>query len=150
MVVTAQENLLDQWFDELVGTLKAHQLFLETGIADEDTKSLYSTLIQGNSDEIAALGNALAQKHFVTQILYKYLSIISKNLPLKLAFDISGQEVLVWAEIEDDNEQLEHALIMAEAKVNAEFHKFGYDLTSMIVEKSEYLSIPNHYSIFKG
>ena len=128
MVVTAQKSLLDQWFDELVGTLKAHQLFLETGIADEETKSLYSTLIQGNSDEIAALGNALAQKHFVTQILYKYLSIISKNLPLKLAFDISGQEVLVWAEIEDDNEQLEHTLIMAEAKVNAEFHNLVYDL----------------------
>jgi hypothetical protein len=39
---------------------------------------------------------------------------------------------------------------MAEADVNAKYHKFGYDLTSTILESNDNLSIPGHYAIFKA
>ena len=148
MVATAQDNSL--WFDKLVASIRTHEVLLETRTANEETKSFYETIIGGNADEIAYMGQDRSQKYFVAQVVVKYLSLVKNTTPLKLALDISGQEVLVWAEIDDNDAQLEHKLIMAEAKVNAEFHKFGYDITTTIVEKSEFLSIPNHYSIFKS
>ena len=77
--------------------------------------------------------------------------MIRKNhlIPKKLAFDINDTEVLVWAEIDNNNEELEKQLILAEAQVNSRYHQYGYDMTSMIVEESDLLPIPNHYSEFR-
>ncbi len=150
MTATTQESTLSQWFDELVASIRTHEVLLETRTADEETKSFYDIIMGGNADEIAYMSQGSSQKHFVVQVVLRYLSLVRNTMPLKLALDISGQEVLVWAEIDDNNGQLEHILIMAEAKVNAEFHKFGYDVTTTIVEKSEFLSVPNHYSLFKS
>ena len=47
--------------------------------------------------------------------------------------------------IDNDDDELEKQLILVEAKVNAKYHSFGYDLTSMIVEKSDDLPLPSHY-----
>lgn len=96
------------------------------------------------------MGRDLSHQFFIPKILFDYLSLVRKDMPLKLAFDMSGSEILIWAEIEDDNFEMEHKLILSEAKINAMYHEYGYDLTSMIVEKSEHLNIPKHYSIFKA
>ena len=141
----------DQWFEELIATLSADKFMLDTDTATPELKSLYGNLIEGNADKLASQGKELSQHHFISRILVDYLSVIRKNhlMPKKLAFDINDTEVLVWAEIDDNNEELEKQLILAEAQVNSRYHQYGYDMTSMIVEKSDLLPIPNHYSEFK-
>ena len=85
------------------------------------------------------------------KILGRYISSgISQNESLlKLAFDFNDSEVLVWAEIVDDNEEIERELILLAAKLNVEFHEYGFHICSTIVEQEDCLSIPNHYQIFK-
>ena len=99
---------------------------------------------------MAVLSKMNANQHFIKNVIVEYLQEISKKLPIRLAFDLDDSEVLVWAEINDDDEEMENFLLLAEAKVNANYHKYGYDLTSTIVEVRDGLSIPNHYSVFKG
>lgn len=143
-------NIKNLWFDEFIASIKTHQLQLETNTASDKLKQLYDLAMFGSDNDLAELSKIRANQHFTKKIIIEYLKEISTSMPLKLALDLEDSEVLVWAEIEDDNEEMENFLLMAEAKVNSLFHQYGYDLTSTIVEKRDNLSIPNHYSSYKA
>ena len=74
---------------------------------------------------------------------------VLKDLPEKLAFDYNDNEVLIWAEVKDDDEAFQRLLIRAEARVSSKYYKFGYSLESMIMEASDNYPIPPHYQVFK-
>ena len=138
------------WFDDLIAGLRTHQLQLETDTAPQEMRTFYSALMKDDADEIWKFNKAAAQKHFVMKIIVEFLDILDKDLPAKLAFDYNDSEVLVWSEIEDNNEDQERKLIRAESKINAAFHEYGFDMETMIVEQCDNLPIPNHYRIYKS
>lgn len=140
----------EQWFDELVATIRTHELALHTNTASDELKEFYNNVIKGNDNEMAFFGKSLSQKHFVSKIILDYVSIFGKKLPLKLAFDYNDSAVLVWAEIEENNFQIEKELILAEAKINANYHQYGFAMSSTIVENCDNLAVPNHYTIYKA
>ena len=149
MVETPIKNQtnLDSWFDDFVANLRTHKLQLETFTANDEMVKMYNTLFTGNADEIAHLGKVGAQRHFVTRIVFDFLAMIKSHLPKKLAFDFNDSEVLAWAEIDNDNENMERELLKAQAQINAKFHPFGFDMEMTIVEQQDRLSIPNHYQV---
>ena len=67
-----------------------------------------------------------------------------------MAFDYNDSEVLVWAQVNENDEQLEKQLYLAEAKINAKYHQYGFDMTSMIIESCDNVPIPNHYKPYVG
>jgi len=144
------QNTTEQWFDELVATLRTHQMMIETQIADQDTKKVYDTLMGCNALDVAHLSRDLSQRQIIGSILWDYLKTIKDNKPQKLAFDYNDSEVLVWAQIDENDEHLEKQLYLAEALVNAKYHQYGFDMTSMIVENCDGITIPNHYKPFVG
>jgi len=139
-----------EWFDNLIATLRTHELQLDTNTAPKELVDLYKNLMGNNIDELLKTNKAFTQQHFVSKIVFEFLKFLDKNLPAKLAFDFNDSEVLVWAEIEDNNDSQEKYLARAESKVNAMFHGYGFDMETMIVEKSDNLPIPNHYKVFKS
>lgn len=143
-------TIKDAWFDEFIAAIRTHQLQLETDTASEGLKKMYDIAIHGTSNQLAELSKVSANQHFIKKIIVSYIKEVEDKMPKKLAFDLDDSEVLVWAEITDDKDEMEDFLLLAEAKVNAEFHKYGYDLTSTIVEERDNLSIPNHYSLVKA
>ncbi len=54
--------------------------------------------------------------------------------PLKLALGISDSTILVWAEIEDNDEQVEDALLIAEAKTTGNFIKMDFILIQQLLK----------------
>jgi hypothetical protein len=140
----------EAWFDNLVATLRSHEVQLETGVATNETKKFYETVFGGNADEIVHLGKSLAQKHFVARIIVDFLGMIKNLSALKMAFDFNDSEVLVWAEIKENDEVTERALLVAQAHINAKYHPFGFDMETTIVEEEDALTIPNHYKIYKA
>lgn len=137
------------WFDQFIATLRVHELELDTQTASSEVKELYDAVMSENIDEMAFVTKALSQKFFVRKIIFDYLKMLGQHIPLRLAFDFGDSEVLVWAEIPNDDGQMESNLVQAEAKINAKFHPYGFDMESMIVEECDGLKIPNHYKIFK-
>ena len=148
MHTATQTISYEAWFDDYIRDLRVRQLSLETGTADAKTTSFFDAAMEGDLIKMSQMVREMSHSTIIKQIIFDYIALIG-NLPLKLAFDLSRSEVLVWAEIKENEEELEDKLIMAEAKINAKFHNRGFDLTTMIVEENEYLSIPNHYRIFK-
>ena len=65
--------------------------------------------------------------------------------PNRVALELSNSKVLVLAEIENDDELTEDALILAAAKVNYAFSTFGFHISSTIVEVGDKLNVPKHY-----
>ena len=65
--------------------------------------------------------------------------------PNRVALELSNSKVLVWAEIENDDELTEDALILSAAKVNYAFSTFGFHISSTIVEVDDKLNVPKHY-----
>ena len=136
---------VENWFDEFIATLQTHRVMLETNTAGKELANFYETLVQGNSFEIANLSVNAARKVFVTNMILDYLKLVQGIHINKLAFDYKDAEVLVWVELHEENGLTEKKLYLAEAEVNAKYHKYGYYMTSMVVELSDHFSVPNHY-----
>lgn len=88
-----------------------------------------------------------SSKFFIQSILKDYLQELKahRRKPLKLAMALSDSKILVWAVINDNDEQTEDALLISEAKVNGKYYERGFYLNSTIVEKSDCLKTPPHY-----
>lgn len=150
MIETTQQSAIEAWFDDFIATLRTHQVQLETNTAHEDLKKFYELLFNSNENELAHLAKTGAQKHFVPRIIVDYVKQISTTIPVKLAFDYNDSEVLVWAEINDGDTEQEKTLLKAEAIINSKYHGFGFDMETTIVESSDRLPVPNHYSLYKS
>lgn len=138
------------WFDEFVSTLRSHQLQLETETASRELKAFYENVFSGNMDAMLKISKQASQQYFVKRIIVEYLEHLNKDLPKKLAFDFNDSEVLVWAEIEDNDEQMERNLILTEAAINAHYYEYGFAMTSTIVETEDQMAVPNHYKIYQA
>ncbi|MBI1782286.1 MAG: hypothetical protein HYR66_13125 [Sphingobacteriales bacterium] len=147
---SSKQSTRAEWFDNLIATLKTHELQLETNTASEEMRQVYDIFMGDDLDAMFKMNKDTTQKYFVRKIIVEYLKSLDKNLPQKLAFDFNDSEVLVWAEINDNDEVQEKILARAESRINSIFHPYGFDMESMIVEKGDNLPIPNHYKTFKA
>lgn len=136
---------IEQWFDELIGQLKSHQVQLETGTAREEVKDFYDKMMDGELEDVFQQQRLTAQRYFVQKIIVEFLSLLGNKKPHKLAFDYNDSEILVWAEIANDDEAMEDHLLAAEASINAKYHPYGFDISITIVEEDDQMEIPNHY-----
>ncbi len=150
MIETKKQSAIEEWFDDFIATLRAHQVQLETNTAQSELKKFYEKLLTSNDNELAHLGKATAQKHFIPRIIYDYVKLVSDATPVKLAFDYNDSEVLVWAEVGKGDDELEKKLLKAEAIINSKYHDFGFDMETTVVEAGDQLPVPNHYKLYKS
>jgi hypothetical protein len=146
-VIQNQPNNVQQWFDEMVTNLRYDQTLLEIDVLEENKKSIYNTLISGNQDMISHLGRQTSTAYFISKIVSDYFKelVKTKSKPKKIALELSDSKILVWAEVSEDDEVMEDGLILTEAKINAEYSKYGFHISSTIVEDCDGLPIPSHY-----
>lgn len=137
----------ESWFDEMVANLRYDQTLYENDILEKDKKDVYDTMMSGNHEQLSDLGRQYSSTYFISKIVETYFKELVKaeSKPNKLALELSHSQILVWAEILDDDDIMENALILAEAKINAYFSKYGFNISSTIVENSDCLQIPEHY-----
>jgi len=151
-LIPTNETNLSQWFDKLVSSLvamvRSDQLLIETKVADKDTMTFYNALRNEDNEKLTFLTKQNAIKSIIGKLLFDYMIEI-KSSParnvLKLAVDHTDSKILVWAEINDDDDDTERAIILTEAKVNANYYSKGLTISSIITEKSDNYPIPKHY-----
>lgn len=139
---------MDEWFDGFIANLRSHQLQLETGTAPKETENVYKAIF-GDRVEFTYIVRKGTTQEFVKNIIYDYLKEIDGMPVLRMAFNHTDSHVLVWAEIEDNDDQSEKELILAEARVNAKYHQYGFTISTTIIEKSDELDTPSQYILYK-
>lgn len=143
----SQEILYTQemMFDELIDTISQHKAMILNREAPEDMVKMYDLLRVGSRNQQSHYINNQVHIDFASQIIPDFLRESSMFTYNKIAFDHSNNEILVWIELKDDDWESEKGFILAAAKVNAKFNKYGYDITITFVEESDGLSVPSHY-----
>lgn len=135
------------WFEEMISSLRIDQLLMQTDTIGRDKSEMYKAMIEGNYDQIHDSARNLSSQYFIERLLSTYVKELhSRNVNLiRLALELMNSEVLVWAEIKDDDDETEKALILSAAKANSEFYKYGFHISSTIIEQSDNLDIPAQY-----
>lgn len=143
MLPAAQEA----WFKNLISGIKTDQLKFQSIIEDENTKALYQHVIAADDGTIFQNIRREATQVLIKNIVLKFLQEVLEQdaLPGTLAFALTPAAILVWAEIEDDNELLEDCILQAEEKTNAYANQFDLTIETLVVEKSDLLRVPDHY-----
>lgn len=139
---------IDNWFDSYVADLRIDQLLMNVGILDEKKKDIYQAMIKGDALPIHDYARYASSMFFLEKLISSYLIELVGNRkakPQKLALQLFNSKILVWAEIQDGDEQTEDALILSEAKINNEFSKFGFHISSTIVETTDGFKVPEQY-----
>ena len=141
----------NQWFNEFIGQLRTDEQMLEIGAMHPEKEKFYNNMFSGNIEEILLDNRERISMAIIERMVREYLNhLISKKVfPEKIAFELSNYKVLVWAEIDMDDELTERELILAEAIINADYSKYGLYISTTIVEKQDGLGIPDHYQELK-
>lgn len=142
MLPTTQEP----WFENLIAGINVNPLNLQTG-SDENVKALYQHVIAGSYGDVFKGMRKDAMQVVIKNVVLKFLEeIIEQNaLPDTLAFSLTPATILVWAEIDDDDEAREDSLLLAETKTNVYARQFDLCIDILVVEKSDLLNVPDHY-----
>jgi hypothetical protein len=138
---------MHSWFEQTIVTLISDRFQMETEIASPEKRKMYDTLIHGQEADIHSMGRNSSTVFFIRGILKEYIQeLTERKIKLnKLAFDLTASKVLVWAEVYDDDEEAIDSLILAEAKINANYSQYGFYISTTTVEVSDQLPIPSQY-----
>lgn len=120
---------------------------MESDVISADTKQFYTDAISGNEYSMHNYARVNSTKYFIYKIVEDYIRELHafKANPRKLAFDFSEAKILVWAEIADEDDDTEKALILSEAKSNSKYSENGFYVSTTIVEESDNFRVPPHY-----
>jgi hypothetical protein len=141
-----------EWFDKMIYLINADKTMLETGTAPESKRVIYNDLFEGNFNKLLLENKKLADEVFTKGMFLDYMNELFKDRKVKinkLAFNIGKSNLLVWAQVNDDDFEAEKNLIMTEAIINAKYSDYNYYVSSTIVEKSDNLDIPAHYRLIE-
>lgn len=141
----------EKMFDEFVQTLRIDQLQLDAGVASKEKQALYEPLINGDYRQMAINNRNYSSLALAKDMAMTFAFELGKTQlkPNKLAMQLSTNGILVWATINDNDEDTEDAIYIAEAKANAEFYKYGLHLSATVLEESDNYPIPEQYKEIK-
>ena len=145
---TSVDNDASKWFDEMVSSLRFDEQLFHNDILNPEKKALYNKMIDGNAETISVMAREMSTTYFISNLLNDYVSelLVSKKVPRQLGLEMSESKILVWAEIYNDDEETENALILTQAKLNSRYSKFGFHISSTIIEERDSLNVPSHYT----
>lgn len=138
---------VDTWFGDIIDHIKVDHFLISNNAATKETKNFYDDLIHGDGSNLIINMRRDSTRFFITKIVNDYINELksSGKFPVKLAMGLSDSKLLVWSEINDNDEETENALLIAEAKVNGKYYGDGFYINSTIIETSDNLPIPPHY-----
>lgn len=143
---TSSQVLEEAWFADMINTIKVDHLTYQTDTMESGRKKMYGNLIDNNYIEMAKDARKFSSKIIIPHMLEAYFQCLSKITNLnELAFELSDTKILVWAEINQNDEEAEDFLLLAEAKINGKFSKVGFRLLTTIVEDCDELEVPQNY-----
>ncbi len=146
----SSSDKMSEWFSTLIATIRTDQLMLETNVANQDKVKMYNTFINGSEADMFQLGRMTTSTYFIKELLNTYLKeVITSGAKLnKLAFVLSDSKILAWAVVNDDDDESIDKLLISEAKTNAIGYKYGFHISTTVVENCDNLNVPKHYNFF--
>lgn len=143
------ENSTDiaKWFDSFVASIRVEELQLVSGIANMEKREFWKPFLENNSLEIGSRSRENGSRLIIPELVSDYLyGIKQRKVDLNsLSLQLSDSKILVWAVVNDDDEQAMDQLFLQEAVVNAKYGDYGFHISTTIVEKTDNCAIPSQF-----
>ncbi len=92
------------------------------------------------------MNDHIYKQTLIPNVLKTFLGELGQCCPLQIAASISEKTVLLWIITEDDDEETEGQIYLAQARTNAKYvEPDGFSIDCMVVEKCDEIGIPPHY-----
>jgi len=147
IVQQAEYDDINLWFDGLIQKIRTDYLMISEEVAPSDVTEVYNLLMEGDERKIHEYGRTESTRFFIKSIIHTYFQGFLKleKKPERLAIHLTNAKILLWAEIVDDEWDVERNLYLLESKVNSGFQQYGFHIDTFIVEKSDERDVPEHY-----
>jgi hypothetical protein len=144
-----KKDVINEFFDRILNHLVTDKMMHDVSSLPIETHNFYNDLANGNIENALEQSKDAYLMHIYSKLVDEYFSKLSipENKPNQLGVCLSHSNMLIWAEISDDDEVLEDKLIMLQAEINHKYGKKGLFVKTTIVEESDKFKIPPHYSI---
>ncbi|MFT5915081.1 MAG: hypothetical protein ACJAWV_004382 [Flammeovirgaceae bacterium] len=138
---------LSEMFDDMVARLRVDELALESGVASDEKKELYKSILENNQINLAQAAIDMGRVIIIPAMLNDFVITLknSQISPKNLSVSFNQEKLLVWATVLAENEEMEDAVFIAEAKVNAKYHATGFHVSSTVVYDEDETNKPAHY-----
>lgn len=144
-------DIREEWFME---TMRKINEALErdkhspAGNAFGEMRDSYKSWMKGDVLKMSGKSKRLSTKTIIRIIIIEYLNLLrTHNLSLrKLALDVSGNNVVAWIEIQDNDQEAKHTLSDVESTINARFFAdTKIFFISVIMEQSNAIEPPEYF-----
>lgn len=141
----------DAWFAALLEGVRQQigtdQLKINTGTADKQTTDFYHALRSQDPLRLAQTIRNESLKVLLSAGLLGFFNELSKRkrLPKRIALHHDATELMLWAEVEDGDEETHDAIVLAASEINLNLHRLGFFIETMVVESRDMCPIPSHY-----
>lgn len=134
-----------EWFGELVRTLQVDEVCYDSQTLSPEKRDFYDNLFSGNIDKITSELYDVYRKRNVLSMVSDFVNNLKTLSDIELYLDINGNEILAWV-IAPDESDIEKPVFSIEATLNYKYQEKGFNISALIVEKNEGISVPSHYS----
>ncbi len=145
----SESNITGAFFEDLINGIHFDKLTYDTDTMEAEKRTAYNQMMNGETYELAKTITKQTIPVIVKKLFWDYLQLVKPvfNGGLnKIAFKLSGAKIFVWADIQNDREDIEDIFIMAEAQHNALNSEHGFRVFTTIVEESDCLEIPSSFT----
>lgn len=135
-----------EFLDKLIQSFIMHKRLHTQSELDEELSKLYTELSSGNYEHLI-LDNAQAGREiFQQKLLVDYFKELAslKQSPT-IAIKPSNNTIMIWAEVE--NEEEEFNLYRIEGRINVNYGSNGFRVDTTIVDKDDHIPIPSNYHL---
>lgn len=137
---------ISEFLNEIIHKLQTDKLLNDTKTLDSEMLNFYTDLASGDTEKLLRMNKDAYLKQVYLRLIREYFSkLMQMDKPNSIGVNFKNSNMLIWAEISDENEILEDNLIRLQAETNAMFQDSGLNVNTTIVESSDHLKMPPHY-----
>lgn len=138
-----------QWFDEMVATLRSHELQLETGLASKELAKFYETLRGGSELQLAQLAIEQGERVVVLNLILSVLNALSEFEIKEVWLNLSQKTLNVWVKTKGRSTEIKKAIILKIAEINASIIESDFFVDEYIVSDKEVITPPKNYFLLQ-
>lgn len=129
-------------------TLKVHDEAFKNNAAPTDVAELWNKIANNDQSDLMSELSSRSDSFFITRSIFRLIKEFNGELPKNLAFAPAGRNILVWAEVADDDVDSMRRIVRAIAKANGANDNSDIELIPEIVEESEGRTVPEQFLVY--
>lgn len=137
-----------EFFSDMVTKLNVTEfLYNNKGLSDQEYR-MWTAAINKNLEPMMLANRVATNVACANKAFEEFMLALraEKDVKLrKLAVDISRSKLLVWAEVEDDDDSSMRSVLYADSVANLKMEDLGFSVSATVVEKSDCVPVPSHY-----